>query len=664
MSSRSTTKHPWRWLPGLVTVSALLVLALPLVALARGGGGEHYTSGRDRNNGGGGGDGLPFWLIFDLIRLIFLYPKVTVPLLIIGGGAYWLYKRNLHPDATTRRALDQREAEVRTEVSGRDVQGWVNALKLKDPSFQLEPTLEKVRWLFIELQKSWFRRDMTPVRPFLSDATWQRFNVQLGLMQAQGVRDALADMKVLDVQLIGLHQTPWYDSIHVRVRASIRDTDVPANQTDAQAMAAASKVAPETFTEVWTFVRKPGAQTRIGEDLFQGKCPNCGAPYKGGASNTCEFCNAVVNSGNYDWTLSEITQGVEHVRHHKQVDGLMQARADDPALNLEMLEDRASLLFWKWIDAQSRNETQRLTKVANADALTKLNAELGQLAKQGRRRVFLECAVGAVDVRALEVHPESFDEAQVEIRWSARMGIGPANEKPPSLPTVPQRWVFTLLRRHGAKTNTDTGMSTDRCPQCNAPTTNSAANTCEFCGTVLGNGERDWVLASALPFESWNVHHAQRTSRNAARYQEARRSERGTVAPPPVDVGGHGNGDGVGDGDRVVTDVKERERLLYMMAAIAAADGEVSNAERRLLKLCAERWSVSWANVEMALNAGPQLFERLVPRGSPEAEVFLRHIVEMALVDGRIDRKERKMLQIAAQHLGLEEKLPALIGDH
>ncbi|RKH57515.1 TIM44-like domain-containing protein [Corallococcus llansteffanensis] len=651
MPSCPPTKRPWRWLPGLLTVSTLLVLALPLVALARGGGGEHYTSGRDRGGGGGGGDGLPLWLLFDLIRLIFLYPKVTLPLLLLGGVAYWFYKRNLHPTATTQRALDQREAEVRTEVSGRDVQGWVNALKLKDPSFELQPTLDKVRWLFLELQKSWFRRDMAPVRPFLSDATWQRFNVQLQLMKAQGVRDALADMNVQDVQLIGLHQTAWYDSIHVRVRASIRDTDVPADQTDAQAMAAAKKVAAESFTEVWTFVRKPGAQTRIGEDLFQGKCPNCGAPYKGGASNTCEFCNAVVNSGNYDWTLSEITQGVEHVRHHKQVDGLMQARTDDPALNLEMLEDRASLLFWKWIDAQSRNETKRLSKVANADVITRLEGELTELSKRDRRRVFLECAVGAVDVRALEVHPESFDEAQVEIRWSARMGVGPANQRPPSLPTVPQRWVFTLVRRHGAQTNTDTGMATDRCPQCNAPLTDSAANTCEFCGTVLGNGERDWVLASALPFESWNVQHAQRHSAAVARHRQARQEERGAVVAPV-------------EGDRVMTDAKERERLLYMMASIAAADGEVSNAERRLLKLCAERWSVSWPNVEMALNAGPQLFERLVPRGSPEAEVFLRHIVEMALVDGRIDRKERKMLQIAAQHLGLEAQLPAMLGDH
>ncbi|MFY1830351.1 hypothetical protein ACN47A_30845, partial [Myxococcus fulvus] len=102
-------------------------------------------------------------------------------------------------------------------------------------------------------------------------------------------------------------------------------------------------------------------------------------------------------------------------------------------------------------------------------------------------------------------------------------------------------------------------------------------------------------------------------------------------------------------------------RLIYMMAAIASADGTVTAAERRLLKLCAERWNVEWSQVEMALNAGPQLFDRLVARGSPEAEVFLRNIVEMALVDGRIDRKERRMLESAAAHLGLQEKLASLI---
>ena len=181
------------------------------------------------------------------------------------------------------------------------------------------------------------------------------------------------------------------------------------------------------------------------------------------------------------------------------MDNLREAREADPALNLEMLEDRASLLFWKWIDAQSRGSTKALHKVASAEAIGRLDEELDGLRQRRQRKVFLECAVGGVITRGLELNPDGFDRAHVEVRWSARMGIGPANERPPSLPTVPQRWVFTLLRKHGAQTNTDNGMSTNRCPQCNAPLTESAATTCDYCGAALGSGERDWVLASAVP---------------------------------------------------------------------------------------------------------------------------------------------------------------------
>lgn len=659
---RPVTTRLARWASWLPVLTVLLV---PLLALARVGGGEHYRSGR--SSGGGDGGFFVFELLGFLFRLIFVYPQVGIPLLLICGFGWWFYKKNVHPTGATQRAFEQREAEQRTQVSARDVQGWVNALKYKDPQFELEPVLERVRWLFVALQEAWFKRDMTPVRPFLSDATYQRLNVQLGLMKAQGVRDAITDIEVLDVQLIGLSQSDWFDNIHIRVRARMRDTDVPANTSDGLAVAAARRAPLESFTEVWTFVRKPGAQTRIGQDLYQGKCPNCGAPFKGGAANSCEFCGAVVNSGNYDWTLSEITQGIEHVRHHTLVDGLMQAREADPALNLEILEDRASLLFWKWIDAQSHDEPERLAKVAHGEAVTLLAAELDALRQQGRRRVFLECAVGSVIVRALELHPDGFDRAHVEVRWSARMGIGPIGERPPRLPTVPQRWVFTLLRKHGAQTSTANGMSTCRCPQCNAPLTDSAASTCDYCGTQLGSGERDWVLASALTFEQWNV-------QEHRRYQEAIRRKQLERRPLPTGVSAE-FGDSIGRGARVdpdaavemavgaevVTDVRERERLLYMMAAIAAADGEVGASERKMLKLCSERWNIPWQNVELALSSGAQLFDRLVPRGSPEAEVFLRHIVAMALVDGRIDRQERRMLETAAAQLGVPDKLQEML---
>ena len=40
-------------------------------------------------------------------------------------------------------------------------------------------------------------------------------------------------------------------------------------------------------------------------------------------------------------------------------------------------------------------------------------------------------------------------------------------------------------------------------------------------------------------------------------------------------------------------------------------------------------------------------------KGTPEAEHFMHELVTMALIDGKIDRSERKMLEAAAQHLGV-----------
>lgn len=104
-----------------------------------------------------------------------------------------------------------------------------------------------------------------------------------------------------------------------------------------------------------------------------------------------------------------------------------------------------------------------------------------------------------------------------------------------------------------------------------------------------------------------------------------------------------------------VPDKDERERLVYLMAAMAMADGVVDEKERALLKMASDRWSVPWANVELALNAPPtSMFNKLLVKGSSEAEAFMRELVAVAMADGKIDSKEKKMLEAAAAHLGVQ----------
>lgn len=632
-------RHAHRSLPYVAAAAALLG---PIAALARSGSGEHYTPdlGSDSDSfSSSSSSGDDSALLFALVELAIRYPKVGVPLLIAFVIGSVVFKRNRGPDVVTRRAFARAEAQAsqKTRVEVSDINGWVRALTLKDPAFSLTGLYGRVRKLFVEVQDAWFEQDLSNVRGHLSDAMFQRLVSQIDLLKQQGLRDAITGVEVLGVTLVGLDQSEWFDTVHVRINARMRDLDVPATLTDAEARHRASGSALESFVEVWSFVRKPGVATRPGQDLSQGKCPNCGAGFKGGATNACAYCDAVVNAGTYDWVLSEVTQAIEHVPHHARVDGLMQARQLDPALNLEILEDRASLIFWKWIRAQSHNEPRELAKLATPTLLGVLESQIMRVRAHNARRMYRDCALGGVTVRLLHVGQFDRDEAHIELRWSAKMGVTRGNATlPEGAPSVPQRWVFVLTRAAGATTRTDCGLSTHRCPNCNKALTESLTSTCDFCSAELGSGERDWVLSSADTFEAWDANQQQR-------YGRVSRDNRVVEAS-----------------DRII-DVEERTRLLSLMAMLAVADGEVGGDERKLLKMCAARWSVPWPAVEALLAFRPDAFEQVVPKQSPEAESLLGALVQMALIDGTVDKRERQLLHSAAVHLGIPEKLPALL---
>jgi tellurite resistance protein len=614
-----------RWIARLSPLVLSLVVLTAINAFARIGGGENFDSGNSSNDSGGGGDAS--FIVDILLWLIIRHPAVGIPLTICVVIGYFVWKRMNDGDTSTRKAIDKAESERRTSVSASAVEGWVAALKAKDPNFDLMKFFDRTKREFLELQDAWFKRNLEPVRKYLSDATFQRLVTQLKLMELLGVRDAIADPQVVDLQIIGLEQNDSYDSVHIRVTAQLCDDDAPANFTDEQALALARKKKPEQFTEVWTFVRKPGTQTKVEGDTSQGKCPNCGAPFEGGAANTCEFCGAIVNSGNYDWVLAEITQGSQFQPHPMVPEGFAKARQSDPSLTTEALEDRASLLFWKWVESQTLSDAGRLAKVAVPAFQAEVKGGIDHLTAQGKQKFFVECAVGGVNTQQL-TQANGKDIAAVEIKWSAKIGIGPKGGKPPALPSQPQRYVMLLERASGAMTSADHGMSTNRCPNCAAPLTDNGQPSCEFCGALLSSGEKDWVMQDFGSWEWWRSKGGQpATSRASPAAQK-------------------------------VPDKDERERLVYLMCAMAMSDGVVDAKEKALLKMASDRWGVPWANVELALNAPPNsMFNKLIVKGSSEAESFLRELVQVALADGKVDAKEKKMLEAAAAHLGLNGRL-------
>lgn len=66
-------------------------------------------------------------------------------------------------------------------------------------------------------------------------------------------------------------------------------------------------------------------------------------------------------------------------------------------------------------------------------------------------------------------------------------------------PNIPVRnnYLLTFMRKIGVLTDpAKSNMSTNRCPNCGAPTQITSAGQCEYCNFIVTTGEHDWVLTN------------------------------------------------------------------------------------------------------------------------------------------------------------------------
>jgi hypothetical protein len=272
------------------------------------------------------------------------------------------------------------------------------------------------------------------------------------------------------------------DVVHVRLTAQARDTEVPCDANDAQIQQALAQAPVNPYTEIWTLVRCTGAQTKQGDAGVGTACPKCGAPLAGGEMLKCRYCGALVCSGEHDWVLGEITQLEEWRPTGGRPPGLDALRAQDPALAGEVLEDRASFLFWKWVESGR----------AQSPAPMRKHAAPSFVASGGRSewtRGASDVSVGASDVVNCVVGAgDGFDRVDVLVKWSARFQGSPQY--------TPCQTVLRMARRAGVKSKLS--MTALVCQACGAPVGDSDSTKCDHCNVELAAGDQAWVLEAVL----------------------------------------------------------------------------------------------------------------------------------------------------------------------
>lgn len=426
-----------------------------------------YSSGSSTvyvPSGGGGGCGAVGW----------------IAILFIMGVLVYMY----YTSAKGRKKAEQRAT---IDVNEKTAAKGLRALRSQDPEFDPQAFVQRTITVVQKVNETWLAGDMGPARRVISDGVYVRFSTQLALLKADGLRNVMANWRVVSADILAAESDPQWDTVHVKVVGAARDLDVSVNLTEETIKKKMSGAQLNEYEEVWSFVRRRGKHSKKGVPALEGRCPSCGAEMPLSQVVKCEYCQALVNSGEHDWVLAEITQP-EEWRAGAAVDeipGFDELRQRDAAVSRQELEDRASVIFWKWIEARTTGKLQKLARFCvypPTDSTSAANLGIGTGGVKLR-----QVAVGSAELKvaAAAGSAEEMDNATVEIRWSASID---------GADSAFNLHRFTLARQGNVQSKR--GMSSLDCPVCGGQLAGSDAVTCTYCGTTLSGGKHEWALVA------------------------------------------------------------------------------------------------------------------------------------------------------------------------
>lgn len=170
-----------------------------------------------------------------------------------------------------------------------------------DPDFDEERIKTLISNLYVQMQETWQAKDISSLRPYMTDKFFSQMDNQLDQFRKMGRTDYTERIAVLSTDLRGWRQAAGMDYITVGVNARI----VSYTLDDRTGELISGDRKREKFMEYEIeLCRKTGETTQPeSEGIHTETCPHCGAPLKLNASAQCEYCGSVVTAVNSDWAI-------------------------------------------------------------------------------------------------------------------------------------------------------------------------------------------------------------------------------------------------------------------------------------------------------------------------------------------------------------------------
>jgi predicted lipid-binding transport protein (Tim44 family) len=205
--------------------------------------------------GGGGGFGLlDILLLAGLAYLVYWYIKRKRREAEVAA-AYYLTRGTV--ELPSKPQYPQVYSQPRVVALERDLdleQGLADIRQL-DPAFDEAGFQDMVMDIFFKIQNAWTNRNMSSVKPLLTEELFGILQQEADQLKAQKIINRLENIAVRSVDITAAWQESDSDFITARVYANLLDYNV--DEITGQVVEG-SKTAPVKFQEYWTFTRPGG----------------------------------------------------------------------------------------------------------------------------------------------------------------------------------------------------------------------------------------------------------------------------------------------------------------------------------------------------------------------------------------------------------------------
>ena len=467
-----------------------------------GGAGGHSSSSGGRSSGGGGFGGSHGSSSFgrssyhgtggsagndSISNLVFL--------ILLGVVAYIVISQ-------VRKLMASAPASSRgyeADVDSNSISGFLADY----PDFDFAAFGEKVRSAFVKIQSAWTAQNVSQIRPFITDGMYQRFATQFRMMGLLKQQNRLDRIQVLRVEPVSARVDGAFDVIDVYVEAAMHDAFVCEldHSFDSESN--------ETFVEYWSFIRKRGAGGG-GFSLFENtNCPSCGAalPKDMGELCRCSYCQVIVNSGDFDWILAEITQETDYGNNSllaplvspQLPQSIAAIDPECPDFSVQLAEDKASNAFMQIMTAMATRNPASVRRFVSDEVFAKFSTMIPDR-NIIFNRIYLNESV-LLDVSRNETRH------QLAIGLSASMQRVEilANRNLAPIDFQENRSGHVLLMERDANAVPEKGsLYQHQCATCGGAVGDTLDVNCQYCGSPLNSTRNEWIVTGFSTLEEYS----------------------------------------------------------------------------------------------------------------------------------------------------------------